>query len=328
MLSSVCFAQTVSNVRFEQVNNKVKITYSLDKQADISVCVSEDGGKTWSSPLKQVSGDVGRDVQAGAKTIWWDVLAEEKQLVGTDICFKVMPQNSANLTFTVKRQTFTMIYVEGGTFTMGTTSQYGIDVRDAHCITLSDYYIGQYEVTQGLWQAVMENNPANFKQGNLYPVERVSWEDCQLFISKLNTLLAVQLGGKRFALPTEAQWEYAARGGKKTQNYKYAGGNDLSNVAWYAGNANYTTHAVGQKAPNELGLYDMSGNVWEWCLDWYGGHSIVAQATPYSSDDKVARVERGGSYNYYSGACSILFRSGHIPSFRMDELGLRLVLVP
>lgn len=196
------------------------------------------------------------------------------------------------------------------------------------CITLSDYYIGQYEVTQGLWQAVMENNPANFKQGNLYPVERVSWEDCQLFISKLNTLLAVQLGGKRFALPTEAQWEYAARGGKKTQNYKYAGGNDLSNVAWYAGNANYTTHAVGQKAPNELGLYDMSGNVWEWCLDWYGGHSIVAQATPYSSDDKVARVERGGSYNYYSGACSILFRSGHIPSFRMDELGLRLVLVP
>lgn len=171
-----------------------------------------------------------------------------------------------------------MVAVEGGTFTMGATSEQGSDARDnekpAHKVTLSDYYIGQTEVTQALWEAVMGSNPS-YRRGDNLPVEQVSWDDCQEFIQKLN-----QLTGKQFRLPTEAEWEYAARGRRKSRGYKYAGGNDIGLVAWYSGNSGYETHLVATKQANELGIYDMSGNVWEWCNDWYGDYQSSSRSDP------------------------------------------------
>ena len=326
-------AQTVTDVHFEQVNKQVKITYTLDEQADISVSISEDGGKTWHAPLKQVSGDVGKQVQPGSKTIYWDVLAEYDQLVGTNICFKVTPaQKVEKLTFTVNGVSFTMIYVEGGSFTMGATSEQGSDAYDdekpAHQVSLSDYYIGQYEVTQKLWQAIMGNNPSCFKNGSIYPVETVSWKDCQQFIIRLNSMLSRKLGNKRFALPTEAQWEFAARGGNKSRNFKYAGSNNLLELGWYDDNSGNKTHPVGQKHPNELGLYDMSGNVWEWCQDRYGTYSQAVQTDPQGASSEMYHVCRGGSWCYGHISCRVSRRGNYAPSFYNGSIGLRLVLIP
>ena len=188
---------------------------------------------------------------------------------------------------------FDMVYVEGGTFTMGATSEQGSDAYSdespAHSVTVSDFYIGKYEVTQAQWRAVMGSNPSKFKGDNL-PVEQVSWNDIQKFITKLNTMT-----GKTFRLPTEAEWEYAARGGNQSKGYKYSGSNTLDNVAWYY-NSGGKTHPVGQKQPNELGLYDMSGNVWEWCQDWYGSYSSSSQTNPTGPSSGSYRVLRGGDW--------------------------------
>ncbi|MBQ3247459.1 MAG: SUMF1/EgtB/PvdO family nonheme iron enzyme, partial [Alistipes sp.] len=173
---------------------------------------------------------------------------------------------------------FEMVFVKGGTFTMGATAEQGSDAdsdeKPAHSVTVSNFYIGKYEVTQAQWEAVMGKNPSRFKGDNL-PVERVSWNDIQKFIEKLNAKT-----GKRYRLPTEAEWEYAARGGNQSKGYKYSGSNDIGSVAWYTDNSSSPTHPVGQKQPNELGLYDMSGNVYEWCSDWHGSYSSGSQTNP------------------------------------------------
>ena len=236
-------------------------------------------------------------------------------------------------TFTVNGVSFNMIAVTGGTFTMGATAEQGSDAysdeKPAHQVTLSDYCIGETEVTQELWQAVMGSNPSYFT-GNLQrPVEQVSWNDCQEFIKKLN-----QLTGKTFRLPTEAEWEYAARGGSQSQGYKYAGSNTIGDVAWYYDNSynkgsshpDYGTHPVGQKHPNELGLYDMSGNVWEWCQDWYGDYSSGSQTNPNGPSSGSYRVSRGGSWYYDAGHCRVSDRDSSTPTNRDNDLGLRLAL--
>ena len=210
-----------------------------------------------------------------------------------------------------------MVRVEAGTFTMGATPEMEYpedDEKPAHQITLTnDYYIGKYEVTQALWQAVMGYNPSNFKGVNL-PVEQVSWDDCQEFISKLN-----RITGKKFRLPTEAEWEYAARGGKKSRGYQYSGSNNLADVAWNDGNSGNMTHVVGSKQVNELGIYDMTGNVWEWCQDWYGKYSRSSQTNPTGVNSGDFRVYRGGS-------CRSSYRGYNTPDNRIDNLGLRLIL--
>ncbi len=196
-----------------------------------------------------------------------------------------------NQTFTVKGVEFTMIAVEGGIFTMGATPEQGSDAKDwekpTHQVTLSSYYIGETEVTQALWKAVMGTNPSYFKGDNL-PVEQVSWDDCQDFIKKLNVLT-----GKNFRLPTEAEWEFAARGGNKSRGYKYSGSNNIEDVAWYVGNSVYKTHTVKTKQANELGIYDMSGNVCEWCQDRYGKYTSAAQTNPKGASAGSKRVFRG-----------------------------------
>ena len=217
-----------------------------------------------------------------------------------------------------------MVKVEAGTFMMGATSEMKdpySDEKPVHQVTLTnDYYMGKYEVTQALWQAVMGSNPSNFKGDNL-PVETVNWNDCQEFISKLNSLT-----GRKFRLPTEAEWEYAARGGKKSRGYQYSGSRKISDVAWYEGNSRSKTHPVGRKQANELGIYDMSGNVWEWCSDWYGSYSSSSQTNPMGSDSGAKRVRRGGSWCYIARICRSSYRYGDAPDCRGLYLGLRLAL--
>ena len=220
---------------------------------------------------------------------------------------------------------FEMVYVEGGTFMMGATSEQGSDAdadeRPVHSVTLSSFHIGKYEVTQGLWREVMGSNPSYNPSGDDYPVENVSWEDCQEFIGKLNART-----GLTFRLPTEAEWEYAARGGRKSRGYKYSGSNSIGDVAWYSGNSGNHTHPVGRKSPNELGLYDMSGNVWEWCQDWYGDYTAEAQRNPTGPSSGGSRVLRGGSYWGVARFCRVSYRSFSAPGYRYGFNGLRLVL--
>ena len=219
---------------------------------------------------------------------------------------------------------FEMVHVEGGTFRMGATEEQGDDADDdekpVHQVSLSSYLIGKHEVTQALWEAVMGSNPIYNKQGGDYPVEHVSWFDCQEFIEKLNART-----GMKFRLPTEAEWEYAARGGSMSKGYKYAGSDDLDEVGWYRGNIG-STHPVGQKKPNELGLYDMSGNVWEWCQDRYGDYTEESQTNPTGPQSGRDRVLRGGSHWHDAGCCRVSNRYGSVPGNRFGYSGLRLVL--
>ena len=228
-------------------------------------------------------------------------------------------------TFTVNGVSFTMVAVEGGTFTMGATPEQEGEAFSnelpTHQVTLSSYKIGQTEVTQELWVAVMDNNPSYFPRDISQPVENISWNQCQEFILKLN-----ELTGREFRLPTEAEWEFAARGGVQSRGYKYAGSNTLDEVAWYNGNAgDYGPHPVGTKTPNELGLYDMTGNVWEWCYDWYGNYSSEAQTNPNGPDTGHQRVIRGGYWGANSD-CHISFRHKDNPGIYNGTFGMRLAL--
>ena len=233
--------------------------------------------------------------------------------------------NGSNKTFTVNGVSFTMVYVQGGTFTMGATSEQGSDAWDSekpsHSVTLSSYMIGQTEVTQALWQAVMGNNPSSFTGDSRRPVEKVSWNDCQEFLRKLNSIT-----GQNFRLPTEAEWEFAARGGVNSRGYKYSGSNNIGDVVWYDDNSGSTTHPVGTKQPNELGIYDMSGNVYEWCSDWYDKnyYSSSPSSNPQGPSSGSNRVLRGGSWYINARNCRVSNRYIISPVNRLSYNGLRL----
>ena len=277
-----------------------------------------DGKKLGTTPLTAVVGIGHHSVSAMRGGDIIDVRDLDITSAGAPL---TMAFRDFNHTFTVNGVQFTMVEVGGGTFTMGATSEQGSDAWDeekpAHEVTLSDYYIGQTEVTQALWEAVMGSNPSDSKGDNL-PVERVSWDDCQVFIQKLN-----QLTGKQFRLPTEAEWEYAARGGRKSRGYKYAGGNNIDSVAWCDGNSGNETHPVATKQANELGIYDMSGNVWEWCSDWFGGYQSSSQSDPQGPSSGSRRVYRGGC-SIFAWGCRVSFRDCNTPDFCNTNLGLRL----
>ena len=241
-----------------------------------------------------------------------------------------------------------MVFVKGGTFTMGATEEQGTSDPESneyptHQVTLSDFYIGKYEVTQQLWEFVMKYNgicadgstmsayasdvwlgskpSSSYGVGDYYPAYYVSWEDIvNIFIPRLN-----KITGKTFRLPTEAEWEYAARGGNKSKGYKCSGSNTIGDVAWYYDNSSSTTRQVGTKAPNELGLYDMSGNVREWCSDCYGKYSSSAQSNPTGSFSDSYRVDRGGSWGSDAQGCRVSFRGNHYPDNRSYNSGFRLV---
>lgn len=234
------------------------------------------------------------------------------------------PTESSIQAFNVAGVSFNMVRVDGGTFWMGATAEQVDDAysdeKPVHQVTLSTYYIGETEVTQELWNIVMGSIPSNFS-GNKRPVETVSWNDCQDFIVKLN-----QMTDQKFRLPTEAEWEFAARGGTKSKGYKYAGSNTIGDVAWYDGNSNNTTHDVGTKQANELGIFDMSGNVYEWCQDWEGDYSSNAQTSPSGPSTGSRRVDRGGSWDNFARYCRGSCRNSVPPSYAYNALGLRLAL--
>jgi formylglycine-generating enzyme required for sulfatase activity len=225
---------------------------------------------------------------------------------------------------------YNMVRVRGGTFTMGCTTEQGSDCdsdeKPAHQVTVSDFYIGKYEVSRKEWREVMGGDPPEFwfKGCDACPVGGVSWDDIQQFISKLNAKT-----GKTYRLPTEAEWEYAARGGLQSRGYKYAGSNSLDEVAWYDGNSGIESQPVGQKKANELGLYDMSGNVDEWCVDDWHDSYFGAPSTGRAWVDSPrasCRVFRGGSSFLHAQFCRVSFRSYSSPSTRGGNLGFRLAL--
>ena len=217
-----------------------------------------------------------------------------------------------------------MMKVEADSFIMGANStkeEPDEDEKPAHeVIVLQNYYLGKYEVTQEVWKAVMGNNPSKFKGPNL-PVEMVSWNDCQKFIAKLNRMTGLQ-----FRFPTEAEWEFAARGGKESKGYQYCGSDNIADVAWFSANSNSKTHPVGMKTPNELGLYDMSGNVMEWCQDWYGRYGSLSQKDPTGSYVGTLRINRGGCWYSYPRFCRSSSRNKLKPDDCYFNLGLRLAL--
>jgi len=213
-----------------------------------------------------------------------------------------------------------MVYVQGGMFRMGSNNGSN-DEKPVHTVTVEGYYIGKYEVTQKQWREVMGNNPSYFAGCDNCPVESVSWNDVQEFIKKLN-----DKSGKNYRLPTEAEWEYAARGGVKSNGYTYSGSNTFGDVAWYSSNSS-NTKQVGRQAPNELGIYDMSGNVWEWCADWYATHYYAnsPENNPKNTTKCSYRVCRGGSWNYLPAYCRVALRNSFSPNYRYNFLGFRLL---
>ena len=253
----------------------------------------------------------------------WLMIPSNKNKVEEELA-KITEASYSKGILTVNGIKYNMVRVEGCTFRMGATSEQDCDAYDieepVHSVTLSSYYIGKTEVTQALWKAVMGSNPSKFKGENL-PVENVSWDDCQVFVRKLNSLT-----GQNFRLPTEAEWEFACRGGNNSLGYKYSGSDNIDNVAWFDCNSGRKTHFVATKSPNELGIYDMSGNVWEWCSDWYDKYSSGAQANPKGPESGSGRVSRGGGWFSLARLCRSSNRGSSYPALRYDDLGLRLAL--
>ncbi len=212
-----------------------------------------------------------------------------------------------------------MVFVKGGYFLMGSNELE--DEKPIHKVWVDDFYICKYEVRQKKWMKLMGNNPSYFKGDDL-PVECVNWNDVQIYIRKLN-----KKTGRKYRLPTEAEWEYAARGGNMSKSYKFSGGNNLDEVAWYFSNSENKTHPVGTKEPNELGLYDMSGNVWDWCSDWYDNdyYKYSPERNPKGAIGGSKRSLRGGSWDYSDYSCGSSVRGYSNPDVRYSVIGFRII---
>ena len=313
VISSWAFPQKITNLTQKIENGRVVIYYDLkgDKNQIFNINITAvKNGKTIKPAV--IAGKL--NVSPGKnKTIWWEPVLEGRDLNGWIIGLE------ASL------QLFDMVFVKGGTFQMGSNNE-DSDEKPIHTVTVSDFYMSATEVTQAQWKAVMGSNPSNWKGDNL-PVESVSWNDVQKFLKKLN-----KSTGENYRLPTEAEWEYAARGGVekngRSSQTKYAGSNNIDEVAWYDDNSGSKTHPVGQKNPNELGLYDISGNVWEWCNDWYDEdyYSSSSINNPQGANSGGARVLRGGSWYYDAWNCRVANRLSNSPALRLSDFGFRLVL--
>lgn len=226
-----------------------------------------------------------------------------------------------------------LVWVEGGSFTMGSNDARGVErsyesTRPEHRVSVAGFYMGRFEVTQAQWKAVTDETPAKFGGGmasDSLPVEQVSWEEAQRFVTLLS-----QMTGHRFRLPSEAEWEFAARGGLRSQGNPYAGCDRarMGAFAWFCANSDGHTHPVGRLKPNELGLYDMSGNVAEWCSDWMSPYSADAQSNPRGPRTGDSRILRGGHYNSTSPACAVFDRGWYVPSGKTEYYGLRVLMEP
>lgn len=288
------------------VNDKNnKCLYESYKQLPINAKKNE---------IKNVSFHVELDEIKSGTDVQLVVSHEDKAIWETRIL-----KGNANMEVVVgsmSKVTFKMIYVDGGTFYMGNN----IFGDSTHEVRLSSFYIAETVVTQALWELVMNWNHSDYK-GTCNPVENVSWNNCQEFIESLN-----KMTGQTFRFPTEAEWEYAARGGKSSNHTLYSGSNNIDDVAWYCANSRSKTHPVAQKMPNELGLYDMSGNVWEWCEDFYEPYMSKKQVNPHGPQFGSKRIVRGGSWNYSEDYCQVDLRHSYAQNMLFDGLGLRLAM--
>ena len=319
------------------------ITETLETGREIIISTEEDGDKIFVdgkyiglSPVAVTISFTGHNIEA---------VRDEKKVqksinvtTSSESSVKLQIFDCKNKTFTVNGVAFEMVAVNAGTFEMGDTSIKEEDTNSSnkkskkgkkskqaeeykkptHTVSLSGYYIGKCEVTIGLWKAVMGNNPTYNKNEKL-PVDIVSWDDCQEFIKKLN-----EITGENFRLPTEAEWEFAARGGNKSRGYKYSGSDDEGKVGWIQNNAGAKTHPVATKVPNELGIYDMCGNVSEWCQDYYADYSGESRKNPTGPATGYSRVRRGGGWSYVN--TPVWYRTNSAPNFRWEGIGFRLAL--
>lgn len=310
-------AQRIGNIRAEQDGTKIVVSYDLvdvpyNFMFDVDLYISIDG-EEFEGPLRSVSGDVGKDIGGGrGQKIVWNVLEERESLISRDVSFKVQAR-------VYDPKIIEMMYVEGGEFIMGSFREY--DEKPLHSVYLKDFFIGRYEVTQRQWKRIMGQNPSFFNYCEECPVENVSFRDIERFIEELNRQTGLQ-----YRLPTEAEWEYAARGGNKSMGYMFSGSDDPDQVAWYKDNNNQHTRKPGQKKPNEIGIYDMSGNVMEWCNDWYSKsyYQIAPYKNPPGAASSSHRAIRGGSWNNTKHHIRCTNRSYSTQGSKYDDLGFRL----
>ena len=293
---------------------------TITATGDGAVCLYVDG------VLVRNPHTVSRGTAAYTVTVYATAQEEGKSMRWSrEMTCTVLPLGVTAREFVVGGVRFTMLGIGGGSFMMGASQEQGSaaqsNEKPAHQVTLTGYAIGQTEVTQELWEAVMGANPCYWQGDARRPAENVSWNDCQVFIARLNALT-----GMNFRLPTEAEWEFAARGGSLSLGYKYAGSNTLDEVAWYSGNGGGAPHHVGAKAPNELGLFDMSGNVWEYCQDYYDSYTADAQTNPTGPASGSKRVLHGGAYPNSAADCRVAVRHSESMTFKAKDVGLRIAL--
>jgi formylglycine-generating enzyme required for sulfatase activity len=302
------WAAEVKNVTDALVGNRGQLTYDLvGKEAEVEVGITITvGGKEYRATDLHLTGNLGKVKPGRGKIVWWNILRDFPQGLDTDVVWSITAGDSMAFTYAAMGMEF--VFVKGGCFEMGDTSGDN-DEKPVHNVCVADFYLGKYKVTQGQWQKIMENNPSRFDScGDNCPVEQLRWADAQDFIKKLNAKT-----GKRYRLPTEAEWEYAARSGGKRE--QFSGSDSPDGVAWYDANSGGKTHPVGQKRPNGLGLYDMSGNIWEWCQDWYGEkyYGESPRDNPQGPSSGDFRVLRGGSFDGYKSYVRTTSRNRIIP---------------
>jgi len=346
----IVFNTNIPDLNFEIVNaknNLVKVKPELEKNRYI-LCI-EPMGELYNVYRIEITGKEIRTEYVNINDIkpkdkrFYNITASVEDMNSKTNNTNNNTTTNTNIIFTVNGVSFEMIYVEGGTFVMGCTSEQkncGKDESPVHRVTLSDFYIGKYQVTQELWYAVIGTTISQqrdltglrkhlYGKGDNYPMYYINFDECQEFCDKLNTLLANKLPkGYKFCLPTEAQWEYAARGGKKSKGYIYSGSNLVDDVAWYI-KKNTATHEVGMKEKNELGIYDMSGNVWEWCRDVYAMYRSGSQLNPNVSDSYKYysyHIMRGGSFISNLYCCHVTCRYKAYYGKRDSSYGFRISL--
>jgi len=331
----------VSNVEVQQRDDGtyfVDIYYDLeDADGDsmfVSIAVSDDEGESWDFPIISLSGDSGSDITSGNnKQIVWDFATDHPEVLNIPTMIKITAydRNTSGIEG--------MVFVEGGLFEMGDSFNEGEESElPVHEVTLNSFYIGQYEVTQGEYESLMGSNPGlGYGVGDDYPVYYVSWYNAVEYCNAISIQEGLtpcydisdwscDFNADGYRLPTEAEWEYAARGGANwTDNYRYSGTTDnLNDYAWYDTDL---THEVGTKLPNQLDIYDMSGNAWEWCNDWYSSsyYSSSPANNPTGPDSGSTRVERGGHWHYNASNCRVANRHSNDPSISGYPIGLRIL---
>jgi formylglycine-generating enzyme required for sulfatase activity len=321
-------SEEVQNVRIDQIKDRIVVQYDLLSREPLEVRVKFLEGET---PVlysaKSLSGDIGEGVGPGiGKRIFWDVFRDYPEGLALDaLVAEVTTRKRSGGIWQEPTTGMEFVWVPGGCYQMGCgswTSSCAGDENPVHEVCVDGFWMGKYEVTQGQWKRVMVDNPSSFKEGDNYPVEGISWNNAREFANKL---VDINQGRYKFRLPTEAEWEYACRSGGKLEGH--AGGGDVERIAWYWDNSDRKTHPVGAKDPNGLGLYDMSGNVWEWCEDLYNKEAYTAHDhnNPVHTMDGHLRVIRGGGWFNMPWGVRCALRGYLSPGVRYFSLGFRVV---